>query len=213
MNGSASSSTSRNGAMAPALPQVEPLSEPSVQNVMSRSWRSSAMKISKPDRRLRQRADREPGQQQRGDRGAALARREAVEHRGGDERAEERGDRQRRERQRDPGAGEDAVAEHDGGGGGERGARGYADQAGLGQRIAEQALHDGARGRQHRADHAGHGDARQADRPQHQPVALDQRRVAGREAGGRQQPRQRNAGGADGGGDRRHDDEDDAQHR
>ncbi len=37
MNGSESSSTSRNGAMAPALPQVEPLSEPSVQNVMSRS--------------------------------------------------------------------------------------------------------------------------------------------------------------------------------
>ena len=76
--------------------------------------------------------------------------------------------------------------------------RGHADQRRIGQRIAKQALHDGAGHREQRADHGGRGDARNPDRPQHQLVARRQR-IDGMlrpeaERGG--QPGERNARGA-----------------
>ena len=170
---------------------------------MSRNWRSSAMKIRRPSAGLRERADGEAGEQERRNRGAALTRGETVEHGRGRKRAEEGGDRQRCERQRDRRCRQQPIADHDGEGGRERRAAGDADQARLGQRIAEQPLHDGAGRREHRADHAGHGDARQPDRPQHEPVALDRAGSPSTSPKRRQQPLQRNAGRADRGGDHR----------
>ena len=48
MNGRPPSSSATNGAIAATLPQVAPPSEPSSQNVMSRSCRSSARKTRNP---------------------------------------------------------------------------------------------------------------------------------------------------------------------
>ncbi len=140
------------------------------------------------DRCLRERADRESCQQKSGDRGAALARREAVERWWSAARRKKRRSAMPRMAARSrsrPGNG--------------RRARWWLRRRArrprirrpnrIGQRIAKQALHDGAGRRQHCANHAGHGDARQPDRPQYQTVTRDQGRIAGDKAGGGQQPR------------------------
>ena len=84
------------------------------------------------------------------------------------------------------------------------GARRDAGEHRIGERIAEQALHHGAAGREQRADHHGKRDARQPHRPQHELVARGERGVVAlhkAERGG--QAAQRNAGSADRGGNRR----------
>ena len=95
---------------------------------------------------------------------------------------------------------EPAVGEHDRGCRRERAAGGDADQRGIGQRIAKQALHDGAGHREQGADHGGRRDARNPDRPQHQLVARRQRIGGGvrAEAERSRQPGERNAGCAHG---------------
>ena len=48
MNGTTRPATARNGAIAPTFAQVAPLSEPSIQKLMSRNCRSSARNTSSP---------------------------------------------------------------------------------------------------------------------------------------------------------------------
>ena len=132
-----------------------------------------------------------------------------------DERTRDRRDGQHLERH----ARDDAVADHDGERRGEAGAGRDAGQHRIGERVAEQALHHGAAGREQRADHHGERDARQPHRPQHELVARGERGVAARhkaERGG--QAAQRNAGRADRCGNRRRrnerdDERADDQHR
>ena len=64
-----------------------------------------------------------------------------------------------------------AIAQRDGGDGGQRGTRGHADQSRIGQRIAEHALHHGAGHGQRRAHEHAEQQARQADVEQHQLLA------------------------------------------
>jgi hypothetical protein len=75
-----------------------------------------------------------------------------------------------------------SVARDNHRGGGERRAARYADQRGIGERVAEQALHHPAAGGQQGADDDCECDPRQPDRPKHQPVALDECRIAGGKA-------------------------------
>jgi TonB family protein len=97
-------------------------------------------------------------------------RRDAVERGGGRERADECGDRQQLEGQRPS----QPIADHNGRGRRQRAAARDADQRRISQWVAKQPLHDGAGDSQKRANHAGNCDARQPDRPQHQPIARDQ---------------------------------------
>ena len=135
------------------------------------------------DAGIGQRRDREPAEQQRGDRGAALARRDAVEHRGGRERADEGGERQRprtaARRRAAPAACRRARwwrrrrARR-------RSTRRPAPGSASGLRNSPCMTAPAA------ASSApimrGQRDARQPDRPQHQLVALDRGRIAGAEA-------------------------------
>ena len=100
MNGIATQHARQGTARSlPTLAQVAPLSEPSSQKLMSRNCRSSARKTSKAEAGIGQRRDREAAEQEHRDRGAALARRDAIEHHGRDQRADESGERQQLERQ------------------------------------------------------------------------------------------------------------------
>ena len=161
----------------------------------------------KADARHREGADRQPGEQEHRDRRAPLARRDAVEDRGGDQRADECGAWQETERQRDAVPCRHGVADDDGGRGRQRASGRHADQSGIGKRIAEQPLHDGARHTEHSADDHRHRDARQADRAEDQAVARNQGRVTLPQAGGGEQAVRRNARGADAHGDKHRKDE------
>ena len=115
-------------------------------------------------------------------------------------RAGERRDRQQLGLQEADMLAEPAVGEYDRRRGCKRAAGGDADQAGIGERVAEQPLHDGAGGAEQGADHRGGCDARNPDRPQHELVARERgtgRAVAPEPERGRQ-PCERNSGGTDG---------------
>ena len=79
-----------------------------------------------------------------------------------------------------------------------------ADQRGIGERVAEQPLHDRAGHGQQGADHGGDRDARDADRPEHQLVAGEDGGIGGAAKAERgPQAGEGNAGGADGCGQQR----------
>ncbi len=86
---------------------------------------------------------------------------------------------------------------------GERATARDADQRGIGERVAEQPLHDGTARRQQAADDGRDRDPRQSHRPEHELIAGERGRiaVAGRkpERGG--QTCDRDTGGADRGRD------------
>jgi hypothetical protein len=63
--------------------------------------------------------------------------------------------------------------EHDRGGCRQRAAGGNADQCGVGEGVAKQPLHDGARCGEQSADHRGCRDPRNPDRPQHELIARE----------------------------------------
>ena len=110
-------------------------------------------------RRTGHRVHRDAGEHQGDDLGASAVARGDVDEQGGQQAADEGADRDR------PGAGEGPV-EDDDGRRGDRGAGGDADDAGLGERVAEHALHQRAGGGQAGAGERGHHDPREAHLPQ-----------------------------------------------
>ena len=170
-DGSAKATISANGATASTLGQLAPDRLPSIHSVRSRSSRSSLAKAMRPVSALAKAPSAMPAsssvlvaswpwrghqQHQRG---------------GGGKAAAEGGDGQRVDAERlDPRRGK-AVAQRDGGHCRQRRAGGDADQPGIGERIAEHALHhragDGERG----AHECAEQQARQADVDQHELLA------------------------------------------
>jgi hypothetical protein len=193
MNGRTKAKATRNGAIAqlPIIRQKHEQSQPGIG----------------------QGRNRETAEQEHGDRRAPLAGGDAIENHRRCERSHESGERQRFERQGDAGRGQITVAHDDHGRGCERCSARYADQRGIGERIAEQALHHRAASGQQAADDDRKRNAGQSDRPEHQPIAIDECRVAGRkpERGG--DAAERDACGADGCGDGGRQQKNDEQHR
>ena len=128
-----------------------------------------------PDAGIGDGGDCQTRQQKDRDRGAAGAAGDGVENDGRRQRARERRQRQQFVLHEAKALAEPAVGEDDRGGGGEGAAGGNADQRRIGERIAEQALHDGAGHREQGADHGRCRDPRNPDRPQHELVARRQR--------------------------------------
>jgi hypothetical protein len=149
-----------------------------------------------------QRCDRKAPEQEHGNRRAPFAGRDAVEDQGRHQGADEGGQRQSLDRQLDARRRQIAISDDDRGCGRKGGAARHSDQRGISQRIAEQALHDGAGESKQRADHDRECDPRQPDRPQHQPVPIDARRVAVDHAQRRGQAAERDTRRPDGCGDR-----------
>ena len=188
------------GTVAPTFGQVAPPSEPSSQKLMSRNWRSSARK-QQAQAGIGQRRDRQAAEQEHGDRRAAFARRDAVENHGRRERAGERGERQHFDRQTSGAGRTNSGRRYDSGGGGKRGAVRHADQRGIGERIAEHALHASRRRRpagRRRSSPSRCAAAGSTTAPASRGRRAPDRR---RETHGGDQAMQRNAGRADGCGD------------
>ncbi|ENN89844.1 hypothetical protein RHSP_80496 [Rhizobium freirei PRF 81] len=110
-----------------------------------------------------ERAERDAGKQHRCDRCLSVSRRNPIEQNRCYQAADESGDGQRKDAEDVRDWGEYAAAEHDHGDRTEAGAGGNADQAGIGQRVAKQTLHDGARNRKPTADQEAENGAGQAD--------------------------------------------------
>ncbi|MGY4379280.1 hypothetical protein ACVWZ3_006919 [Bradyrhizobium sp. i1.3.6] len=138
---------------------------------MSRSWRVVGDEHQKPDAGIGDGSDGDAGEQEDRDRGPPRAAGDAVKDRGRGQRARKGRERQQlglKEAQR---LAEARIGEDDCACGRQRTAAGDADQRGIGERVAKQSLHDGARRGEQAADHRGRRDPGNADRPQHELVA------------------------------------------
>ena len=142
-----------------------------------------------------QRIDGDAGEQQGADQGDAFARGQAVDDRGRYKAAAECRDRQ----QPGPEIGWDdmhhPLAQHDHRHGRQRRTARHAEQAGIGQGIAEQALQGGTTGGQRRADAEGRQHARRADGVEHHRRGVVDR--LGRQADRREEVREPHWKGAD----------------
>ena len=168
---------------------------------MSRSCRSSARKTRRPMPALASARDGEPASRKIAIEVRPSRRGDAVEDRGRRQARPRRRERQQLGLQETQRLAEQRCrAKHDRAAAAKRAAAGDADQRGIGERIAEQALHDRAGRGEQAADHRGRRDPGDPDRPQHELVARGHGIggcVAGKaERGG--QPREGNAGRADG---------------
>ena len=130
-----------------------------------------AGKGDEPRERAAEGAERNAGKQQCAGRQLALPADDRHQQGGGGESAAEGGEGQRVDAERPGPRGGQPVAQRDRRHGCQRGSRGDADQARIGQRIAEHALHHGAGDSQRRADEGTEQQPRQADVEEHQLLA------------------------------------------
>jgi len=127
-----------------------------------------------------QRSQRHAGEQHGGDRGPALPGGDEIEHQRRDQAAAEGAEGQGGERKLHQRAGQEAVAEDDGRGRGEPRPGRDAHEAGIGQRISEETLHQGAGDREAGTDQQAEQHARQPDVEDDECVpALEHGGVAG----------------------------------
>ena len=154
-----------NGPDSQTCAHVRESSPPIIQNTISCATCQVTMfsESSRLESAVRNAPTAMPVEQQRRHRRDAIARGDRVHQRQRAKGEHHRRQRQRRQRQRAP-------PRHEHRDGAEHGPRSNAGQARLGERIAEQALHQHAGGRQPRADDRGDEDPRQPHQPDDRDV-------------------------------------------